>query len=232
MKHCSDCNTDKALDEFPVHSVQNGVVHYYGYCKPCKRIRRNAASAKWRCHNKQKELVRGREYRQNNKQKEQARAKRYQQSHRDIVNANTKRYYYRHREERLEYHKKQHFKTRDKRLRQQAAYRKDNLEKLKNLHKSWRERNPDKVNVYRHVRRARQSNASGSHTAEERRLVLESCAGLCFYCQQKSATVTDHVIPLSRGGTNAITNLLPSCFSCNVRKGDKTAFEYFAWLKT
>lgn len=45
--------------------------------------------------------------------------------------------------------------------------------------------------------------------------------GLCFYCRKpiKGAWVTDHVVPLFRGGTSAYANLVVSCWSCNKRKG-------------
>lgn len=47
--------------------------------------------------------------------------------------------------------------------------------------------------------------------------------GKCFYCNRpiRGAWVTDHVIPLFRGGTSAYTNLVVCCWSCNERKGIK-----------
>lgn len=41
---------------------------------------------------------------------------------------------------------------------------------------------------------------------------------LCHWCGTVSATVCDHLVPLSRGGTNDIDNLVPSCVACNARR--------------
>lgn len=44
----------------------------------------------------------------------------------------------------------------------------------------------------------------------------------CSYCGSKPPSVTlevDHVIPVFRGGTNEIDNLITSCFDCNRGKG-------------
>lgn len=38
----------------------------------------------------------------------------------------------------------------------------------------------------------------------------------------------DRVIPLSRGGSNFIENIVPACGSCNSRKGTRTADEFIA----
>ncbi len=47
--------------------------------------------------------------------------------------------------------------------------------------------------------------------------------GLCFYCHRpiKGVWVTDHVIPLFRGGTSAYKNLVVTCWTCNKQKGIK-----------
>ena len=47
--------------------------------------------------------------------------------------------------------------------------------------------------------------------------------GLCFYCHRPIAGVwvTDHVVPLFRGGTSAYKNLVITCWTCNKRKGIK-----------
>ena len=50
----------------------------------------------------------------------------------------------------------------------------------------------------------------------------------CQYCgkflESGSATI-DHIIPKSRGGKNTWQNLVCSCESCNVKKGDSTPKE-------
>lgn len=47
--------------------------------------------------------------------------------------------------------------------------------------------------------------------------------GQCYYCKRpiKGVWVTDHIIPLFRGGTSAYSNLVVSCWACNDRKGIK-----------
>lgn len=47
--------------------------------------------------------------------------------------------------------------------------------------------------------------------------------GLCFYCHKpiSGVWVTDHVIPLFRGGTSAYKNLVVCCWRCNDKKGIK-----------
>lgn len=47
----------------------------------------------------------------------------------------------------------------------------------------------------------------------------------CAYCDRLADTI-DHVVPLVRGGTNYIGNLLPCCRSCNGSKGGKTVAEW------
>jgi len=44
----------------------------------------------------------------------------------------------------------------------------------------------------------------------------------CGKAEPEIALVKDHVIPLSAGGKNGVTNLQPLCWSCNATKHDKT----------
>jgi len=44
----------------------------------------------------------------------------------------------------------------------------------------------------------------------------------CVYCGSKKSLTIDHVIPRSKGGLNTWINMVTSCFSCNVKKGDKS----------
>jgi 5-methylcytosine-specific restriction endonuclease McrA len=47
----------------------------------------------------------------------------------------------------------------------------------------------------------------------------------CFYCGSKGGEV-DHVIPLSKGGTHSIGNLVSACRSCNASKNNHTITEW------
>ena len=47
----------------------------------------------------------------------------------------------------------------------------------------------------------------------------------CVYCGSKKDLTLDHVLPKSRGGGNDWTNLVTSCFKCNLKKGNKTPDE-------
>lgn len=83
-----------------------------------------------------------------------------------------------------------------------------------------------------HRRRARENHAEGFHTAEEWQNVLIQHNNKCFYCgTDKEFLTQDHAIPLSRGGSDWIENIVPACKSCNSQKQAKTSEEYIQWLR-
>ena len=47
----------------------------------------------------------------------------------------------------------------------------------------------------------------------------------CVYCGSNKSLTLDHVIPKSRGGKNEWTNLVTSCFKCNLKKANRTPEE-------
>jgi HNH endonuclease len=50
---------------------------------------------------------------------------------------------------------------------------------------------------------------------------IEIHEGNCFFCGKNAKLNVDHVIPTSRGGTDALSNLLVSCEPCNKKKAAK-----------
>jgi len=74
----------------------------------------------------------------------------------------------------------------------------------------------------------RRRGAVGSHSLAEWQEKLAEYHNKCAYCTQDAAT-RDHRIPLIKGGTNFIDNIVPACFSCNSSKGAKTDMEFIAW---
>lgn len=66
----------------------------------------------------------------------------------------------------------------------------------------------------------------------ERRLAIYMRDGLaCAWCgsslEDEGVTLSlDHVLPVSRGGTNGSKNLVTSCRKCNSVRGDRTARDF------
>lgn len=72
---------------------------------------------------------------------------------------------------------------------------------------------------YRRERRLRQYLSSGSHNKYQWELVKAWFNDTCLCCGKTGLKLTeDHVIPLSKGGTDYISNIQPLCLTCNLRK--------------
>lgn len=88
-----------------------------------------------------------------------------------------------------------------------------------------------KVKALKNRRRGREHGSTSHYTwAEVMRLFIGSFGRCCAYCEQPIAgqPEPDHVVPLSRGGSNSITNILPSCSLCNADKRDLFLHEWAA----
>jgi hypothetical protein len=61
-------------------------------------------------------------------------------------------------------------------------------------------------------------------------LILERDGFVCEYCGAEGETevqwCVDHIVPLSRGGSNAEDNLVACCIPCNNSKGDRLLTEW------
>lgn len=85
--------------------------------------------------------------------------------------------------------------------------------------------------VARWRRNAAERGARGSFTWAEFMRIARKFDFCCAYCGVKPERLDpDHVVPLSRGGSNAPSNLLPACFMCNSSKCAMTLPEWEAWL--
>lgn len=96
----------------------------------------------------------------------------------------------------------------------------------------WRKANWEtlkpKVLEYRHRRMAAEKNAAGSHTANDVQSILRLQRYKCACCgiSLKSGFHVDHVVPLSRGGSNDKFNLQMLCATCNLRKSNKDPIQW------
>jgi len=108
------------------------------------------------------------------------------------------------------------------------AYREANKEQHRKWWRNWYIANPHKVKANTHRRRARKLQAEGTHTAADIQAQYKAQKGKCYYCAAKVGDTyhVDHVIPLSRGGSNSPENLVIACPPCNLSKGDKLPSEW------
>lgn len=89
----------------------------------------------------------------------------------------------------------------------------------------WSQDNPEQVAAMRARRRARVRGALGEYTGAEFEALCEATGNHCLCCGRELPLGPDHVVPLSRGGSNDISNIQPLCKSCNSSKGTK-AIDY------
>jgi HNH endonuclease len=61
-----------------------------------------------------------------------------------------------------------------------------------------------------------------------RTIIFERDGHICTYCGADQLLEGDHIVPLSRGGSNAFENLTTACKRCNLAKGPKTLDEWQA----
>jgi|694.fasta_scaffold41490_12 5-methylcytosine-specific restriction endonuclease McrA len=86
-----------------------------------------------------------------------------------------------------------------------------------------------KPNIIAHLkarRYAKERNAEGKHTLEEWEMLKDSYGNACAFCKKNIKLTKDHIIPLSKNGTDYIENIQPLCHSCNSKKHNKEKYIY------
>lgn len=80
---------------------------------------------------------------------------------------------------------------------------------------------PEKYRAKFHQRRAQIQSNGGTYTSEEWHILCSRYGNICLRCYAKTKLTVDHIVPVSRGGSNSIENLQPLCRFCNATKSDK-----------
>jgi 5-methylcytosine-specific restriction endonuclease McrA len=199
-KVCKGCGAEKDLSEFYKHArMADG---HLNKCKLC-------VSARVR-ENRRERLEQYAEY-------EKARAN---LPHR--VEAR-RRYQQEHKEEISEYKAKWAMDNKEIVAASKLAYYEREREEVIARSKKWAENNPEKVRQAKannsRKRRAARHASPGSFTAEEFEAMCELYGNRCLACGDTEAILqADHVVPLTRGGSDDIGNIQPLCGSCNRKK--------------
>ena len=115
--------------------------------------------------------------------------------------------------------------NKDRRLSPKTEFKKGSTSGEKNV--NWKG-GVSKQKGYRTMigrkRRARKKNALGGHTAGDWETLKAQYNWTCPACgkiEPEIKLTEDHVIPLSKGGSDNIENIQPLCVSCNSKKHTK-----------
>jgi 5-methylcytosine-specific restriction endonuclease McrA len=135
--------------------------------------------------------------------------------------------------EKLRYRRKELYQGDPERHREYVrAYRKRHPDRIKESNarpeavaarKDYIARHPELGAVYARNYRARKRSAGGEHSWDDILSKMESQGGLCVWCGRPYGDnyEIDHVVPVSRGGSNAPANIAVACFECNRIKNAK-----------
>ena len=109
------------------------------------------------------------------------------------------------------------------------AYRRANLERRRLEFAVYRKKYPERTRT----RLSKRRKAEGSFTPDDVLEKFNNQEGKCLCgVDLKAAYHIDHVIPLSRGGTNWAHNIQLLCASCNLHKGSRLMEEWLAEVAT
>jgi len=201
-KVCSKCDIEKSLDSFYKDSTKKD--GYRCECCSCRKLYNKEHKAEIKLYrdkynktyyqkNREKAITYSNQYRKNNEQKVK------------------------------ESSKKSYLKT----INTRKIYLINNKQKIKKQQSEWYYLIKD-TKHYRNIIKARNTKRrhleknAGNFTAQDWKEVLEKHGEYCLHCGSVEHITVDHVVPLSKGGSNTKDNLQPLCLSCNCSKGTKT----------
>lgn len=110
-----------------------------------------------------------------------------------------------------------------------AAHARATPERVNAANQKWRRQHPEQAAAIGKANCANRRAAPGKLTTAEVQMLRAAADSVCAYCLQLCVKpVLEHVIPISRGGTNTPDNIVMACQWCNNSKGTKTPLEFLA----
>ena len=213
-KICTKCKQEKELSEFSIRDIKRQ--YYKSHCKNCDRL-----------------------YRQENAEAIRIKRKIYDNKNKEKIRASDKEYRRNNSDKIKEYSKEHYEKNKEKIREQKKKYREENKIKIKEYRQKNREAISKRNSIYRQTEDYKISKRNSSH---KRRAIIKSGnintielkellnnTKHCYWCNKKlneNKIQIDHYMPLSKGGTHTIDNIVISCPKCNLTKNAKDPYEF------
>lgn len=211
IKVCSKCKIEKPVSEFNTRVRKSGLVNYKPYCKKCQ----GDMFSQWALKTERQKSI-GRA-----EMLEKVKANRYPFENMKLCstcNTVKSKEEFGHRFEvggsckacRSILEKQNYAKNADYRRKYAANYRVENLDSVREM-----ARRGAKIRN----ERLKTSRANGRLTTSQKLEFVAKHGYVCMCCGKTEAITFDHVVPISKGGTDSIENMQLLCVSCNSSKG-------------
>ena len=115
-------------------------------------------------------------------------------------------------------------RNRTKRLKAHTEYNRAYYHANKEKYRQWhqeRYKRVREVEIQRVINRQKRVRERGTYSLQDWKDLKQKHGFRCLHCGRQEPEIKltrDHIVPLSRGGLNIISNLQPLCQPCNSRK--------------
>jgi 5-methylcytosine-specific restriction endonuclease McrA len=199
-KVCKGCGVEKSFDEY--YAAARNLDGRMGKCKACVK-----GSVKENRSNRRQQYAEYERSRANLPHRVEARRK-YQEEHKERI---------------TEYKKAWTRANGARTISYKRAYYEQNYEEVIARSTEWAGNNPERVKQFKAAngrkRRAARHASCGNFTTKQFEESCERYGNKCLSCGSTGVVLeADHVIPLTRGGSDDIGNIQPLCGTCNRSK--------------
>lgn len=177
----------------------------------------------------------------NNTEKAKEHRKQYELTHKERASERAKeRYKNQSEEERAQRKKKAHeyyLKTKEQSKARNTKWKIANAEHYKEYCREYSKQYEQTLNgkektMNRKLKRRKYYDSQNPINFKEVKEKFDRLGNRCVVCGSCENITIDHIVPLSKGGTNETDNLQPLCKSCNSAKGNKSMKEFMKYRET
>jgi len=237
MKTCSTCEgkLPRTIEYFvSVKASKDGLSGQYRTCRSAYKKRynkENRASIRERekvyeKSHKENKAIADKKYRDKHKQEAAEYSKQYRKDNKERLSEQKKRFYLENKEEVNKKNRKKWHENKEYLHMKSKIYREANKSVLREKGLKYQKENRDSANVRSHNYRARKRQLPHTLTSSQWKLIKSHFDNKCSYCGKSSPLAQEHFLAANNGGEYAISNIVPSCQSCN---SSKNASNFFIW---
>lgn len=207
MKTCKDCLRELPLESFYIRNKKTNLRRTI--CKDCMYKQ----SKQYKQLNEEKISQQLKNYRDKNSDKLKEYLKKYNIDNKERIAEVKKKYYHNNIENITEYNADYYQKNKKTIIKKVLMYSRTEKGKL----------------VKKNTSSKRRLKFQQGNIDTDTLLEMKSRNKNCYWCNSKiidSNYHIDHYVPLSKGGSHTIDNIVISCPACNIKKSNKDPYEF------